>query len=59
LKVWEKNTGKTVENTGIGNDFVNKTQIAQKIIVKLISRIISNLKTAQQMKQLPDKGGSL
>jgi hypothetical protein len=51
LKELQKNTGKTLEDAGKGNAFLNRTPIAWEI--ELTSGIASDLKaSAQQRKQL-------
>jgi hypothetical protein len=42
LKLLEKNTGKTPENTGIDNAFPNRTPIAQGIRARIDKGDVSN-----------------
>jgi hypothetical protein len=42
LKLLQENVGKTLENIGIGNYFLNRTQIVQEIKARRMGEIASN-----------------
>jgi hypothetical protein len=53
LKLLEENTGETIQYTDIGNNFLNRTPIAQEIKARIDKWDLIRLKSsAHQRKQL-------
>jgi hypothetical protein len=50
---YPKERGQTLENIGICSDFLNRTQIAQKLRMRIENEITSNSKASAQQREQP------